>query len=61
MTVCKHPIPEADSRFVDFDNIWLHSDIQPLQDSIERFADFPIATKFEQKLNKYRDLLKGRF
>lgn len=42
--VCKHPQPQPDSRFADFDNILLHSDIQPLQDSIERFADFPIAT-----------------
>ena len=46
--VCKHPLVEPDLRFADFDNIWLYSDIQPLQDSIKRFADFPIATKFEQ-------------
>jgi NTE family protein len=46
--VCKHHIPEPETKFADFDNIWLYSDIQPLQDSIERFANFPIATKFEQ-------------
>jgi NTE family protein len=46
--VCKHPSVDPDLRFADFDNIWLYSDIQPLQDSIERFADFPIATKFEE-------------
>ena len=46
--MCKHPIPDVESKFADSDDVWLVYDIQPLQDSIERFADFPIATKFEE-------------
>jgi NTE family protein len=46
--VCIHPSAEVDSKFADSDNLWLVYNIQPLQNSIERFADFPIATKFEE-------------
>jgi NTE family protein len=42
-----HP-PIADNRFCDSQNPWLVYDNQPLRNSIEKFAKFPIATSYEK-------------
>jgi NTE family protein len=42
-----HP-PKEDNRFCDSQNQWLVYDNQPLRNSIEKFAKFPIATSFEK-------------
>jgi NTE family protein len=42
-----HP-PIIDNRFCDSQNQWLVYDNQPLRNSIEKFAKFPIATSFEK-------------
>lgn len=42
-----HP-PIMDNRFCDSQNQWLVYDNQPLRNSIEKFAKFPIATSFER-------------
>jgi NTE family protein len=40
--------PKEDKRFCDSQNQWLVYDNQPLRNSIEKFAKFPIATSFEK-------------
>jgi NTE family protein len=40
--------PIVDKRFCDSQNPWLVYDNQPLRNSIEKFAKFPIATSFEK-------------
>jgi NTE family protein len=40
--------PIVDKRFCDSQNPWLVYDNQPLRNSIEKFAKFPIATRFEK-------------
>lgn len=47
--VCTPPIPKIDSKFGDLDNIWFVHDNKQLQDTIERFAFLPMATKYEEK------------
>ena len=42
-------VPLADTRFFDPQNIWYHFDSEPLKRSLERFAKFPIATKFDER------------
>jgi predicted acylesterase/phospholipase RssA len=42
-----HP-PKEDKRFCDSQNQWLVYDNQPLRNSIEKFAKFPIATSFDK-------------
>jgi NTE family protein len=40
--------PIADNRFCDSQNQWLVYDNQPLRNSIEKFAKFPMATSYEK-------------
>jgi NTE family protein len=40
--------PKEDKRFCDSQNQWLVYDNQPLRNSIEKFAKFPIATSYEK-------------
>ena len=40
--------PKKDNRFYDSQNQWLVYDNQPLRQSIEKFAKFPIATSFDK-------------
>ena len=40
--------PKQDNRFCDSQNQWLVYDNQPLRQSIEKFAKFPIATSFDK-------------
>jgi NTE family protein len=40
--------PKEDNRFYDPQNQWFLFDNQPLRDSTEKFAKFPIATSFER-------------
>ena len=48
-------LPRPDTKFFDPQNIWPIYSNQPLKDSLERFAKFPIATS--SKLNQPRLLL----
>ncbi len=43
----KYP-PKEDERFFDIENKWLVYDNDPLRKSVERFANFPIATCFDK-------------
>jgi NTE family protein len=42
------PFPRPDTRFFDPQNIWPVYSNQPLKDSLEKFAKFPIATSFKE-------------
>ena len=48
-TVFSPLVPQFDTRFFDFLNIWYRFDSGPLKRSLERFAKFPIATSFDEK------------
>jgi NTE family protein len=40
-------IPKSDNRFFDPSNTWYVYDNKPLKQSLEKFANFPISTSFE--------------
>ena len=45
--VFKPKIPKPDNRFFDPSNTWYVYDNEPLKQSLEKFAKFPISTSFE--------------
>ena len=45
--VFKPKIPKSDNRFFDLSNMWYVYDNEPLRQSLEKFAKFPISTNFE--------------
>ena len=45
--VFRPKIPKADDRFFDPSNTWYTFDNEPLKQSLEKFAKFPISTSFE--------------
>ena len=51
------PIPRLDNRFFDPLNIWFVYTNQPLKDSLEKFARFPIATSYNYNQKQPRLLL----
>jgi NTE family protein len=51
------PFPRPDTKFFDPQNIWPVYNNQPLKDSIEKFAKFPIATNYNQNQKQPRLLL----
>jgi NTE family protein len=51
------PIPRLDNRFFDPLNIWFVYNNQPLKDSLEKFARFPIATNYNDNQKLPRLLL----
>ncbi len=40
--------PLADTKFMDTSNTWFRYDKDPLKQSIERFANFPVSTNYEE-------------
>jgi NTE family protein len=48
-TVFSPLIPQMDTKFLDYQNLWYRFDSGPLKRSLERFAKFPIATTFDEK------------
>ena len=50
-TVFSPLIPQVDTKFFDPQNIWYRFDSGPLKRSLERFAKFPIATSFNEKVS----------
>src|SRR5215469_18947232 len=51
------PIPRLDNKFFDPLNIWFVYTNQPLKDSLEKFARFPIATSYNYNQKQPRLLL----
>src|SRR6266487_2712610 len=51
------PFPLPDTKFFDPQNIWPVYSNQPLKDSLEKFAKFPIATSFKENQKQPRLLL----
>ena len=47
--VFRPKIPKLDNRFFDPSNTWYVYDNEPLKQSLEKFANFPISTSFEKK------------
>ena len=45
--VFRPKIPKADDKFFDPSNTWYTFDNEPLKQSLEKFAKFPISTSFE--------------
>ena len=45
--VFRPKIPKSDNRFFDPSNTWYVYDNEPLKQSLEKFAKFPISTSFE--------------
>jgi NTE family protein len=45
--VFRSKIPKSDNRFFDPSNTWYVYDNEPLKQSLEKFANFPISTSFE--------------
>lgn len=41
-------VPHYDKKFFDIQNTWYRFDIAPLKRSLEKFAHFPIKTKWEE-------------
>ncbi|HKR72784.1 MAG TPA: patatin-like phospholipase family protein [Candidatus Nitrosocosmicus sp.] len=41
-------VPHYDKKFFDIQNTWYRFDIAPLKRSLEKFANFPIKTKWEE-------------
>ena len=50
-TVFSPLVPLFDTRYFDPQNTWYRFDSGPLKRSLERFAKFPIATSFDEKLS----------
>ena len=48
-TVFSPLIPQLDTKFFDYQNLWYKFDSGPLKRSLERFVKFPIATTFDEK------------
>jgi NTE family protein len=46
-SVFRPKIPKSDNRFFDPSNTWYVYDNEPLKQSLEKFAKFPISTNFE--------------
>jgi NTE family protein len=51
------PFPLPDTKYFDPQNIWPVYSNQPLKDSLEKFAKFPIATSFKENQKQPRLLL----
>jgi hypothetical protein len=45
--VFRPKIPKSDNRFFDPSNTWYVYENEPLKQSLEKFANFPISTSFE--------------
>ena len=42
-------MPTPDMKFFDPQNTWYRYDNEPLKESLEQFANFPIATDFREE------------
>lgn len=51
------PFPRPDTKFFDPQNLWPVYNNQPLKDSLEKFARFPIATSYKENQKQPRLLL----